>query len=181
MARRSKTDSVREDRSAITQLEAQLENLKHLTVGLLQVEWERVFKEPARSRNKDFLRKRIGFRLQEIALGGLSERAQERSKALAADAPLRRRSNGAKPPASNSPAAVISRVETPRDPRLPPPGTLLRRTHNAREHVVRVLDDGFAYDGRNYRSLSAIAKQIVGSEVNGFAWFRLSRRPESTK
>lgn len=60
-----------------------------------------------------------------------------------------------------------------RDLRLPKPGTLIRRIHANREIVVRVLDRGFEYDGRPYRSLSAIAKRITGAHWNGLLFFGL--------
>ncbi len=42
---------------------------------------------------------------------------------------------------------------------------------------VLVVADGFEYEGRRYRSLSAIAKAITGSHINGFLFFRLWRKP----
>lgn len=59
-----------------------------------------------------------------------------------------------------------------RDVRLPAPGTLLRRMHKGVRHEVTVLDDGFAYDGETYGSLSTVAKVITGTTWNGFGFFR---------
>ena len=59
------------------------------------------------------------------------------------------------------------------DDRLPPPGTLLTREYKGRTYQVRVLADGFDYDGQVYRSLSAVAKAITGSHCNGYLFFRL--------
>lgn len=36
---------------------------------------------------------------------------------------------------------------------------------------VRVLEDGFAFEGRRYRSLSAIAKEVTGTNWDGFLFF----------
>ena len=60
-----------------------------------------------------------------------------------------------------------------RDSRLPSPGTLLKRTFNDKEHTVRVLEDGFKYNDKPYRSLSAIAREITGTSWNGFGFFGL--------
>ena len=60
-----------------------------------------------------------------------------------------------------------------RDPRLPAPGTLLKRTFGKKEHAVRVLEDGFKYNDKPYRSLSAIAREITGTSWNGFGFFGL--------
>ena len=49
------------------------------------------------------------------------------------------------------------------------------RTFQGRDLVVQVLDDGFAFEGRRYRSLSAIAREVTGSQWNGFAFFGLTR------
>ena len=49
------------------------------------------------------------------------------------------------------------------------------RAFQGRDLVVQVLDDGFAFEGRRYRSLSAIAREVTGSQWNGFAFFGLTR------
>jgi len=57
---------------------------------------------------------------------------------------------------------------------LPPPGTILVRHYKGQLVLVQVLTDGFAYAGRVYPSLSAVAKAITGSHCNGFLFFRNS-------
>jgi transposase len=64
----------------------------------------------------------------------------------------------------------------PRDPRLPPPGTLLTRVYKGVEHRVRVIEDGFEYQGTEYASISVVAKAITGTKWNGFRFFRLTER-----
>jgi hypothetical protein len=161
--------------------EAEISDLDHMTVGLLQVKWLQVFKERAKSRNKRYLIKRIAYRLQEIAEGGLSERAKKRLEELAKDAPLRQRPPRAKTEKAESgetkaatPRTATSvEVKAARDPRLPPVGGTLRKMHQGTEHVVRVRADGFEYKGRKYGSLSAVAKEISGQVWNGFGFFGL--------
>ena len=63
-----------------------------------------------------------------------------------------------------------------RDPRLPNPGTLLKRVHGKKEHVVKVLQNDFEYKGKRHRSLSAIAREITGTSWNGFLFFGLAKR-----
>ncbi len=58
-----------------------------------------------------------------------------------------------------------------RDRRLPAVGTTLRREHGGKAHEVKVLDQGFEYAGKPYRSLSAIAREITGTVWNGFLFF----------
>ena len=63
-----------------------------------------------------------------------------------------------------------------RDPRLPKAGAILTRTFQGKEIKVEVLDAGFAYDGKTWRSLSAIAKEVSGTSWNGYLFFGLQKR-----
>jgi hypothetical protein len=76
----------------------------------------------------------------------------------------------AKPPAK----AVAKPKE--RDPRLPKVGTVLTREHDGKVHEVKVLKEGFGYEGRPYRSLSAIAREVTGTIWNGWLWMNLAKR-----
>ena len=60
-------------------------------------------------------------------------------------------------------------------------GTLLSRTHGDQTVVVKVLKDGFEYQGRRYRSLSAIARQATGTRWNGLLFFGLTKRRKGAK
>ena len=157
--------------------------LRRMTVGQLQDRYAEVFGEAVRSRHKQYLVRRIAWRLQANAEGGLSERALRRAEELAEDADVR-----VTPPKEDQrhessftrrvPLAVTSgsnRLATT-DPRLPPPGTQLTRQYKGRQLVVNILPDGFEYDGERYRSLTAVAKVITGTHVNGFRFFRLEAK-----
>ncbi len=157
----------RSTRRAVASITAQLAALDSMTVAELAVKWAELFSQPTRSRNKAYLRKRLAWRIQELAEGGLSERARARIEELAADAPVRWRKR--KKPAD------IKRVLR-RDPRLPEPGTVITRVYKATEHRVTVQHDGFQYGDQRYRSLSKIARQITGTHWNGFLFFGLIRR-----
>ena len=147
---------------------AQIAALKPMTVGQLREVYAEKFGQPSNSRNKQWLFKRIAWRIQELAEGGLSERAKKRAAELANDADLRLR-----PPKGT---AVEPKPEPKRDPRLPAVGTELKREHDGKQHTVRVEADGFNYKGKTYRSLSAIAKQITKTQWNGFLFFGLISR-----
>lgn len=60
-----------------------------------------------------------------------------------------------------------------RDIRLPPPGSMLRRAYKGRDLIVTILESGFEFEGRRYRSLSAIAKAVTGAHWNGLLFFGL--------
>lgn len=60
-----------------------------------------------------------------------------------------------------------------RDPRLPPPGTHIKRSFKGKVYEILVKEETFVWEGREYPSLSKLAKDITGTSTNGFAFFRL--------
>jgi len=148
------------------------QRLSQMTVVELRERHVEVVGEECRSRHKDFLRKRILWRLQANASGGLSERARQRAEELANDADLR-----LTPPrprtADDGTHAVTGTVGKSREPVGPLPGTLLRREYKGRNVQVMVLDKGFEFEGKVYRSLTAIAEAVTGAHWNGMAFFGL--------
>jgi len=158
-------------------LRKELAALERMTVNELLEKHRIVFGEENRSRHKDFLRKRIAWRLQALAEGGLSARARRRAEELANDADIR-----IKMPASISatPTAPLRTEVTKfidsRDARLPQPGTVLVRRYRGQTIRVTVMERGFEYEGEIHRSLSAIAKAVTGSHWNGMLFFGLSKK-----
>ena len=150
--------------------------LERLTVTELRQRYAEVFGEPTRTGHKTWLIKRIVWRLQALAEGGLSERARRRAAELANDADLRLlppRLSGA------GESSDLSASEKP-DDRLPPPGNILTRPYKGRIVRVRILTEGFEFEGTIYPSLSAVAKVITGSHCNGFHFFRLNTQGASS-
>ncbi|MCK6458006.1 MAG: DUF2924 domain-containing protein [Phycisphaerae bacterium] len=157
-------------------MKKELAALEQMTVGRLQERYVEVFGEPVRSRHRQYLIRRIAWRLQANAEGGLTVRALRRAAELAHEAnvrvtPPKRAATAA--PARQAPAADAVRVAVSTDPRLPPPGAAITRNYKGRMLSVTVLPDGFEYEGQRYRSLSAVAKAITGSHMNGFRFFQL--------
>jgi hypothetical protein len=145
--------------------------LERLSVGQLRQRFAELFGETTHASNRTWLVKRIAWRLQALAEGDLSERARRRAAELARDADLRL--NPPQRPASRvTPPPEDVRILAPVDHRLPPPGTILARPYKGQLVQVQVLTEGFAYGGRVYASLSAVAKAITGSHCNGFLFFR---------
>lgn len=153
--------------------------LQRLTVGDLRRRYAEAFGEPATTNNRAWLVKRIAWRLQALAEGDLSERARRRAAELANDADLRM--NPPRALADHAPPerTKVKAVRFQADDRLPPPGTVLTRTYKGEELQVQVLQEGFAFEGRVYGSLSAVAKAITGSHCNGFLFFNLNRQGAS--
>jgi hypothetical protein len=145
-----------------------IDRLKHLTVRELRTRFAEVFGEATQVGNKDWLVKRIAWRLQALAEGDLSQRARQRAHELARDADLR-----LSPPAMRIGNNACEQPTTrPGNERLPPPGGVLTRLYKGRQLQVTVLASGFQYQGVVYRSLSAVAKAITGSHCNGYLFFR---------
>jgi hypothetical protein len=151
--------------------------LKRMTVSELRTKYAEVFGEETNARHKEWLVRRIAWRLQAQAEGDISERARQRAAELANDADLR--TSAPKPPkaaASPPPAGrtATTTLHTSADDRLPMPGTIIVRQYKGQNLEVRVLPKGFEFEGEVYKSLSAVAKKITGAHCNGYYFFRLA-------
>ncbi|MBY0261081.1 MAG: DUF2924 domain-containing protein [Phycisphaerales bacterium] len=160
------------------QVDALLETLNDMTVADLRLRYREVFGEPTASVSKPHLIKRIAWRTQALALGGLSERAKRLAAELADDAELRLRAPTPQRGMRGTDAAVASAPTitrfVPTDPRLPRAGTVIRRRYKGAYLHVRVLAAGFEFNGQTYRSLTAVARAATGSHCNGMRFFGLA-------
>jgi Protein of unknown function (DUF2924) len=145
--------------------------LRRLSIAQLRLRFAELFGEATNASNRTWLTKRIVWRMQALAEGDLSERARQRAAELARDADLRLNAPHNKA-TTTTPPPQPGNLSAPIDPRLPPPGTILTRPYKGQLVQVQVLTEGFAYAGRLYPSLSAVAKTITGSHTNGFLFFR---------
>jgi hypothetical protein len=153
-----------------------MNELYDLKIPVLKKRYRELFGEESKSSNKQFLFRRIAWRLQADPEGDLSERARRRAVEIADDSDLRIRAPkefGARP---DSGSGSVDRTRPPIDSRVPSPGALLTRRLGDRQIVVKVLKDGFEYETRQYRSLSAIAREVTGTRWNGLLFFGLAER-----
>lgn len=164
----------------IVDIETEIAALDRMTVDELHKCYAEVFSEQARSRHRQYLIRRIAWRIQANAEGGLSERALRLADELANDSDARVTPPRASPATSQRSVAATARPRpstrdllASHDPRLPRPGTAIVRDYKGRRLVVNIRDDGFEWDGVLYSSLSAVAKAITGSHLNGFRFFGL--------
>lgn len=141
-------------------------------IAELKAHYQEVTGEPARSNNRDYLIKRSAWRMQCREEGDLPEQARRRALELADDADLRRR-----PPeqwgSAGAPAerAVLALRANPTSQfRV---GTVLTRRYKGRVVEVRVLEKGFEFEGRRFRSLTAVTRELTGSNWNGRHFFGL--------
>jgi hypothetical protein len=148
--------------------------LRRMTTRELKEKYAEVFGEQTAGNHKEWLIKRIAWRIQALAEGGLSERARRRAEELANDADLRLNPPRPKTADAIPAAAPAAAVGAPRDRRLPPVGSVLARVYRGETLQVRVRADGFEFEGAAYPSLSAVAKAITGSHCNGFLFFKMA-------
>lgn len=156
----------------------ELAALHRMGVAALREKYAEVFGETTSTGNRTWLVRRIAWRIQADAEGGISERARRRAEELARDADLRLTAPKERPALLPMPARGGTRTGTltnaQQDERLPPPGSVLTRTYKGGTVQVKVLPSGFEYEGEVYRSLSAVAKAVTGSHCNGFLFFGLT-------
>jgi hypothetical protein len=122
----------------------------------LKQEWARRYGTPAPNLSPELLRLGVGYKLQEQKSGGISRGTRTLLRQVAAQA-----GEG---------------VEKRPMPRKLTPGTRLVRDWRGVGHTVIVLEDGFEYDGKHWKSLTAIAKVITGNHWNGPLFFGLAER-----
>jgi hypothetical protein len=140
--------------------------LPTLDAKVLRQRYREVFGEEPRTTQRQQLIRRIGWKLQALSQGDISEAARRRALQIAQD-----REQGIHLPSSMVPVTPRKPVA---DPRLPVPGTELRRQYRDRVVIAKVHADGFEYENRHYRSLSAVARAATGTRWNGWLFFGLA-------
>ncbi len=138
---------------------ARVAALKTTPTPDLKKQWRDLFDSEPPRYNRRFLESRLAYRIQELAYGGLKPETIKRLEAL-----------GEQLDGGN-----IAVRRTRADDR-PIAGTRLIREWQGVEHTVTVLRDGFEWQGRPYRSLSAIARAITGTRWNGWVFFGLKNQ-----
>ena len=135
----------------------QMAALRSLPTERLKAMWEELNGGAAPPYNRAFLVKRLGYRLQELAFGGLSAEAERRLDELAEGL-------------DSKPARTRAREGA-----APVTGTKLIREWQGVMEEVTVLAEGFEWRGRRYKSLSAVARAITGTRWNGPLFFGLRK------
>jgi hypothetical protein len=138
---------------------AQVAALPEKSMAELKQLWRDLYDREPPPYNRPFLVKRLAYRIQELAYGGLSARAEAKLKELVEEEDGR----------------VEGKLPV-RNGERPITGTRLIREWQGVEHTATVLDDGFEYQGRRYKSLSAVARAITGTRWNGPLFWGFARR-----
>lgn len=143
---------------------AQIVKLPHLDMTEIKALWKRLFGGDAPTHNRQFLERRIAYKLQIIEFRkvdrNLLESNKRRINTLIETGKLRKRDKDNRPMA----------------------GTVLTRLYQDIEHRVVVETDGqYEYDGRRFASLSAIAREITGTQWSGPLFFGLKQKQPGKK
>jgi hypothetical protein len=128
-----------------------------MSVNELKAEWQTLMAGPAPNNSRGYLEMRLAWRIQELSLGGLSRDTGRMLDLLADEVDSK----------SNHKAIIA-------DNRNPVVGTRLLREWDGVEHTVTVMIDGFDWQGRKFKSLSAVARAITGTQWNGYRFFGLA-------
>ncbi|NJO54662.1 MAG: DUF2924 domain-containing protein [Bacteroidales bacterium] len=135
---------------------ARVAAIKTMPTPALKTMWRELYGTDAPPYNRRFLESRLAYRVQELAYGGLKPETVKRLDALA---------RGVE---DTNPKTRRIRAD-----QKPIAGTRLIREYGGVEHVATVLNDGYEFEGRPYKSLSAIARAITGTRWNGWVFFGL--------
>jgi len=136
---------------------ARLLALKTASMPELKQQWRDLFVAEPPVFNRRYLESRLAYRIQELAYGGLKPETVRRLEQLGEEL---FGSDGKK-----------RRIRA--EASMPIAGTRLIREWQGVEHLVTVMADGFEWQGRPYKSLSAIARAITGTRWNGWVFFGL--------
>jgi hypothetical protein len=140
-----------------------LERLPELDLGELRQQWSALYKiEASPHLSRELLLRAVAYRMQEVALGGLLPQRQRQLRHIAQEL--------------KETGETRSRAR----PQLKP-GTRLIREWQGRTYEVLVLDDGFSWQGTQYRSLSALARTITGTAWSGPLFFGLKENRFATR
>ena len=141
-------------------LPAKLATLAELDAASLRKEWRRLYRShPPKRTGRDLLARAVAYRLQERALGGLDAVTKRKLRVFAEQL-------------KSGDGTVFDAGIS-----LKPGAKLLREWHGE-TYSVTTLDEGFEFNGRRYRTLSEIAREITGTHWSGPRFFGLKRKPQ---
>jgi len=153
-----------------TQL-SEIMELKDKPLGELRAKHVELFggQKPS-SNNRVFLWRKLAYRMQELAYEGLSGEAQGRiNELIKCYDPVNNKSlRPGEPVPKTGKRRGISH-----DRRLPIPGTIITKEYKSRSLAIKVLEGKFEFNGKIYKSLTAIAKEVTGAHWNGYLFFNL--------
>jgi hypothetical protein len=129
----------------------------------LKDEWENLYgRKPPKKIGRGLLIRSIAYRYQEEALGGLRAEIREKLAHLIEVYRI-------------DPSKAFKQKNRLKC------GTRLIRSWKGRLHEVMATENGFLYQGMEYRSLTEVAGKITGSHWSGLAFFGLKKGVKPAK
>jgi hypothetical protein len=154
----------------MTDIKDVIEKLRAMSLDDLADRYKAEFGRTPKIQHREYLWKRIAWKIQERRFGGLSKPAQAKLEMLIAEIEL---------PAAEDTRKVTGKLRSSHTPGVPRIGSLLTKNWHGQRIHVEVLETGFSYDGEVYRSLTAVAKAVTGTHWNGKLFFGLTKRSRS--
>lgn len=154
---------------------SEIKSLCRMGINELRAKYYEVCGYNSGARNKDFLVRKIAWKLQSIETSkDIKPETREKAYSIA-DFSRLKLDKARKSPVELAVGEDFAKrkLELGRDPRLPMAGAMLSKTFRGKRHIVKVLDRGFEYENENFRTLSSVAKKIAGTNWNGFKFFNL--------
>jgi hypothetical protein len=149
------------------EISIRIEKLKNASAEELIKRYKELYGEDATGTHKTYLWRKVAYKLQELEHGGLSVKANGRLKALIEEFdPINNKALRPDKP-------MVSQQASVKDKRLPIPGTVITKEYKGTTYQVKVMEKGFEYNAKIYKTLSAIAKEITGAHWNGYLFFNL--------
>ncbi len=131
-------------------IKRQISELEALDTNALKKLWVRYFSMPPQRIRRDYLAANLAYKIQEKKYGGLSKTIKNKLKRLA----------------FGDQQKLVPKYSLS-------PGTKLVREWGGKKHVVSVTDKGFEYEGKIFRSLTKIVKEMTGYVHSGPIFFGL--------
>ena len=148
-------------------IKTEIEALRAMNVTALVERYKTVFGKPPRIKHREWLWKRVAWKLQEQLFGGLSDVAKRRLEELIAEIRL---------PVAETTRTVTGRLKAAVRANKPAVGATLIREWHGCELRLHVVDGGYELDGVVHKSLSAAAHAVSGSHWNGKLFWGLKKR-----
>ena len=142
----------------------QIDELNRMSMDELRKRWADLLGTDPGRLGRRYLIRRLAYRIQELAFGGLNRDAQRELNSIA---------NGSQPRA-------VAEARKRQKKTLQPGTRLLRDWHGERYEVI-VQQDGFLYDSKRYKSLTAVARAITGSGWSGNRFFGLTQHSKPNR
>ena len=143
----------------------EIRELREMKVPELVERYEQAFGKHPRVKHREWLWRKIAWKIQERRLGGLSQAAKHKLDELIAEIDL---------PLTTAPV-VRGKVQSGTDQAVPTNGKTLVREWRGIEVRATAVEGGWEHDGVVYKSLSALANAVTGSHVSGPAFFGLKK------